>query len=267
MDNYIHLEQDEYEIIIKLLNIKPGFDKKATKILHRMLNDEKVTKSLVNLEKCLKNATVFIFGAGPSLENSIEQVKLFLKNNKTPVKIIAGDGAAKALLNNDLSIDVIVSDLDGSIPTLVKSHEINKSILLLHAHGDNIPSLVKVKELLQKDNVIGTTQISETTKVKNFGGFTDGDRAVYLASNMAAEIIVLFAFDFGDKIGRYSKPEIYSENVPVTERKSIKLSIAKDLLSKLPKKFSKIYFYNCTPKGEPIPNIDTINYEDLKLLI
>ncbi|MHA1366847.1 MAG: 6-hydroxymethylpterin diphosphokinase MptE-like protein [Candidatus Heimdallarchaeota archaeon] len=255
MDNYIHLEQDEYEIIIKLLNIKPGFDKKATKILHRMLNDEKVTKSLVNLEKCL------------SLENSIEQVKLFLKNNKTPVKIIAGDGAAKALLNNDLSVDVIVSDLDGSIPTLVKSHEINKSILLLHAHGDNIPSLVKVKELLQKDNVIGTTQISETTKVKNFGGFTDGDRAVYLASNMAAEIIVLFAFDFGDKIGRYSKPEIYSENVPVTERKSIKLSIAKDLLSKLPKKFSNIYFYNCTPKGEPIPNIDTINYEDLKLLI
>ena len=89
----------------------------------------------------------------------------------------------------------------------------------------------------------------------------------YLASNMAAEVVVLFAFDFGDKIGRYSKPEIYSENVPITIQKSIKLSIAKDLLSKLHEKFDSIYFYNCTPKGEPIPNIETIDYKDLKLVI
>ncbi|MHA1126266.1 MAG: 6-hydroxymethylpterin diphosphokinase MptE-like protein [Candidatus Heimdallarchaeota archaeon] len=267
MDKYKQLEQNEYEKIIKLLDIKPRFDKKATKILHKMLNAERVNKSLMNLEKCLKNAIVFIFGAGPSLENSIEQVKSILANNQTPIKIIAVDGAAKALLDNDLKIDVIVSDFDGSIPTIIKSHEINKTILLLHAHGDNIPSVKKVKQLLQKENVVGTTQISETTKVKNFGGFTDGDRAAYLASNMAAKVVVLFAFDFGDKIGRYSKPEIYTENVPITERKSIKLSIAKKLLSKLPGEFDSINFYNCTPKGEPILNIETINYDKLKLVI
>lgn len=267
MNKYEQLEQEDYEKIIKLLDINPRTDKKATIILHKKLDEEKVNKSLLKLEKCLKNATVFIFGAGPSLENSIEQVKSFMVNNQTPIKIIAVDGAAKALLENDIAIDVIVSDLDGSIPALTRSHEFNKTILLIHAHGNNIPSLTKVSKLLQKDNVIGTTQISETLKVKNFGGFTDGDRAAYLASNMAAEVVVLFAFDFGDKIGRYSKPEIYSENVPVTKQKSIKLSIAKDLLSKLPEKFDSIYFYNCTPKGDPIPNIETIDYKDLKLVI
>jgi uncharacterized Rossmann fold enzyme len=210
---------------------------------------------------------VFIFGAGPSLEESIKQAKRFLENNQYSVTIIAVDGAAKALLQNNLKIDIIVSDLDGSIPTLVKCHEINKSILVLHAHGDNIPSIKKVKSLIQKENVIGTTQISETTKVKNFGGFTDGDRAAYLASNMAAQKIILFAFDFGEEIGKYSKPEIYTDNVPITENKAIKLSIAKDLLSKLPEKFEKIQFYNCTPKGEPIPNITLINYEDLKQVV
>ena len=83
MENYKHLKQDEYEKIIELLKIKPRFDKKATKLLHKMLNTEKVYKSLARLEKCLKNAKVFIFGAGPSLEDSIEQVKIFLSNNQT----------------------------------------------------------------------------------------------------------------------------------------------------------------------------------------
>jgi len=97
-----------------------------------MLNDEKVTKSLVNLEKCLKNATVFIFGAGPSLENSIEQVKLFLKNNKTPVKIIAGDGAAKALLNNDLILMAVFLHLLKVMKSINLSYSCTRMVIIFH---------------------------------------------------------------------------------------------------------------------------------------
>ena len=267
MENYKQLEQDEYEKIIELLNIKPRLDKKATKILHKKLNPEKVNKSLQNLVKCLRDRTVFIFGAGPSLETAIKQIKPFLMKNKSSIKVIAVDGAAKALLENEVKIDVIVTDLDGSIPALIKSHKINNSILVIHAHGNNIRSLAKVSTLLQQDNVVGTTQISETMNVKNFGGFSDGDRAAYLAGNTKAKIVVLFAFDFGNQIGKYSKPEIYSKNVPITERKAIKLAIAKDWLSKLPGQFKDIDFYNCSPTGEPILNIKTINFEDLENII
>ena len=38
----------------------------------------------------------------------------------------------------------------------------------------------------------------------NFGGFTDGDRAVFLAVHFNAKKIFLIGFDFNNTIGEYS---------------------------------------------------------------
>ena len=46
-------------------------------------------------------------------------------------------------------------------------------------------------------NCIGTTQTNPFNKIQNFGGFTDGDRGVFLASHFDAKKIILFGMDFG----------------------------------------------------------------------
>ena len=56
-------------------------------------------------------------------------------------------------------------------------------------------------------NCIGTTQTNPFNKIQNFGGFTDGDRAVFLASYFGAKKVILFGMDFGKKIGRQSRTE------------------------------------------------------------
>ena len=54
-------------------------------------------------------------------------------------------------------------------------------------------------------NCIGTSQSTPFDKIQNFGGFTDGDRGVFLANHYEAKKIILFGMDFGKQIGKFSK--------------------------------------------------------------
>ncbi len=91
--------------------------------------------------------------------------------------------------------DMIVSDLDGPIEKIIDSKD---CIKVIHAHGDNIEKLRKyVPEM--SGTVLGTTQSIPLQKVKNIGGFTDGDRSVIMGILMGAEKIYIYGFD-------YSKP-------------------------------------------------------------
>jgi len=71
------------------------------------------------------------------------------------------------------------------------------AIMVVHAHGDNIDALGE--ELPRLKRVIGTTQSKPLPNVHNFGGFSDGDRSVFLANEMGAKTITLIGFDFKDK--------------------------------------------------------------------
>jgi len=46
--------------------------------------------------------------------------------------------------------------------------------------------------------VVGTTQARPLQHVHNFGGFTDGDRAVFAAQSLGAASITLLGFDLDD---------------------------------------------------------------------
>ena len=56
--------------------------------------------------------------------------------------------------------------------------------MVVHAHGDNIEKIHLVKNF---KNCIGTTQTKSFGKLHNFGGFTDGDRCVFLANHFKAK--------------------------------------------------------------------------------
>ena len=241
----LKLSKTDYQEICSLLNINPSEDWRATKILSKMLNFWNVKKTKETLKKLIKGKIVLIFGPGPSLEETLEQLKESLPFSHDSITTIAVDGAANALLEKNIPITALVSDLDGCFNLLQKNVS-QTTIKVIHAHGDNIQRLLLLKDIIQKGRVIGTTQTKETLKVRNYGGFTDGDRAVYLAANFQAKVIILFGFDFGAIVGRYSKPDEHTGHFSASARKLLKFKIAKKLLTALPQHFPESSFFNAT---------------------
>src|SRR5436853_6179301 len=66
---------------------------------------------------------------------------------------------------------------------------------LVHGHGDNGPAFRKWATLFV-GKTVATTQSRPTGGLRNFGGFTDGDLAVFLADHFGAASIHLVGFDF-----------------------------------------------------------------------
>jgi uncharacterized Rossmann fold enzyme len=262
MTSFHGLSISDYKEICSQLNIEPETDFEATAILSRKLSKRKVQKTLKKLEQILAFKNVFIFGAGPSLPESIDKLTPLIQKYRDDIVILAIDGATNALLEKQQTVDIVVSDLDGGLETLQLAHK-KGAILILHAHGDNIPKVNKISKLLKENNVIGSSQTISTKTAFNFGGFTDGDRGAYLAANFPAELILLIAFDFGKIVGRYSKPQEHLEDFPATDRKQIKFSIAKKLLKKLTTK-TKIGIYTFENKISSIEEINELTIEQLE---
>ncbi|NND87223.1 MAG: DUF115 domain-containing protein [Nitrosopumilus sp.] len=183
----------KYYEILKEFKYNEEEDYESAKVLNSLLKNNNLSKKI---SKLIKGKAVFVIGSGPSLSRAISK----LKNSKKVVKI-AADSSVDALLENGIIPEIIVTDLDGDLDTFKKIAK-TKCIFVVHAHGDNIDKLEFVKKF---KNCIGTTQTEPVKKIQNFGGFTDGDRGVFLANHYGAKKIILFGMDFGNKIGKYSK--------------------------------------------------------------
>lgn len=133
--------------------------------------------------------------------------------------VIAADGAAERCSRAGLVPEVIVTDLDGPVPVEVEANA-RGAFVVVHAHGDNRPALARwVPEF--PGPIAGTWAGAPAAPLLNFGGFTDGDRAAYLAEALGATHLHLFGFDFV----RVDEPD------PLTAaRKRRKLAWARKLL-------------------------------------
>ena len=161
-------------------------------------------------QNMIQGKTVFIIGAGPSLTKSLK----YIKKSKDVTKIVA-DGAVRALLEKNIKPDILVTDLDGDLKSIEKIGK-SKIPIIVHAHGDNYEKLEIVKKFR---NVVGSTQTRKIGKIENFGGFTDGDRCVFLAEYFNASKIVLIGMDFGQKIWKYSKHRIVDRKIKIKKLK------------------------------------------------
>jgi uncharacterized Rossmann fold enzyme len=117
------------------------------------------------------------------------------------------------LLERDLVPGAVVTDLDGPFPEIQRSNRMG-SLMVVHAHGDNLDALTSYVPRLKR--VVGTCQCRPPPGLINFGGFTDGDRCVFLAKELGAAKISLLGFDFQDEA--------------LTPRKKKKLCWAKKLI-------------------------------------
>ncbi|MDO5851252.1 MAG: DUF115 domain-containing protein [Methanobacteriaceae archaeon] len=200
-------------------------DIKATFVLDNLL----LNRTPISVNDFSLSNECIVYGAGPSLKKNILDIEKYLDINS--YTLIASDGATSALLEVGVNPNIIVSDLDGNMEDIIKANK-NGSYIFVHAHGDNITKLKKYVPKLK--NIIPTTQNKATKIVHNYGGFTDGDRAVNIACNiLSMKYIILSGMDFGDKITRYSRPETKKDISTADNIKKKKLQYAKILIEEI----------------------------------
>jgi 2-amino-4-hydroxy-6-hydroxymethyldihydropteridine diphosphokinase len=209
-----------YQAIRQQFGYSTEKDQEAANILSRLIKRKALDIKV--LQKKIAGKQVMVIGAGPSLEANIK----FIKKNHRFVKLVA-DGAVQALIENKIKPDIVVTDLDGK-PSFLQKAEKMGAIMVVHAHGDNVNMLKKLVPKFR--HLIGSTQVMPVENVYNFGGFTDGDRCVFLAEEFRAKEIVIIGMEFGDIIGKYSK-EVIKNN----ELKKEKMKAGKWLLEVLAK--------------------------------
>lgn len=216
-----------YLDIVSKLSLDIGFDRTATNILTEMLRNCDPDPLLQQLKNRISGRDVIVFGAGPSLDRHIQLV-LSGRGYRGSVHI-AADGAVRALHKYGMHCDFLVTDLDG-VGDDIAAYTKNDTLPVVHAHGDNITLLKRV--LPSIGQVLGSTQVEPTNRAFLWGGFTDGDRACYMASEYRPKRIIVAGMDFGRIVGRWSKPE-YPKEHPADERKAAKLDIGQALLTRL----------------------------------
>jgi len=134
--------------------------------------------------------TVAVAGDGPSLEDEADLAA-------EADRVFAASRAADRLLAAGVTVDLQVTDLDKTPETTVELSQRGTPVAV-HAHGDNRPALESVVPECDRDQVLGTTQAAPVGPVRNFGGFTDGDRAAFLADHLDAGRLTFPGWDFED---------------------------------------------------------------------
>ncbi len=196
-------------------------DEESAKLLDEILSTEGCL-TLDELSEIVGFSDKYIvFGAGPSLKEHVQLLK-----NDYDLKdyvLVAADGATTALIEEKIAPDIVATDLDGRLDDILLAN-IRGANIIIHAHGDNIDKIARLTPFF--NNVLGTTQAQPAGNLYNFGGFTDGDRALFLVVALGASEITLAGMDFGDVVTRYSRPNIETATAKADDFKKKKLMYA-----------------------------------------
>jgi uncharacterized Rossmann fold enzyme len=137
-----------------------------------------------------EGATVAICGAAPSLDDDLARAS-------DADLVVAASTAADDCLDHGVVVDCMVTDLDKNPETAVELTEAGTPVAA-HAHGDNRELIEEYVPQLASEWTLPTTQAEPVGPVENFGGFTDGDRAAFLADHFGAERLLFLGWDFDD---------------------------------------------------------------------
>jgi hypothetical protein len=241
-----------YKEIIHTLGFKKDDDERSAKYLNDFLkcdfdNIHTVHKS-ISFNDLPFSENIIVFGAGPSLKQHIKMIKSSILSKKSPIFIIiSADGATTALIEENIIPDIIVTDLDGKIDDLITANNYG-AFMVIHAHGNNLNVLKSNLKNFKK--ILGTTQNIPLEYVHNFGGFTDGDRSVFLAVQLGAKKIIMGGMDFGEVVTQYSRPDMMDQTGPADDVKKAKLEYASKLVEWI-KKNEDVMIYNLSEIKDP----------------
>ena len=134
--------------------------------------------------------TVAIAGAAPALLDELDRIR-------EADAVFAASNAAAVLLRRGFGVDCMVTDLD-KVPGVARDLTHAGTPVAVHAHGDNRGAIRGWVPEMATDWVIATTQVKPRPPVVNVGGFTDGDRAAFLADHLGAARLSFPGWDFDD---------------------------------------------------------------------
>ncbi|MDQ2053645.1 6-hydroxymethylpterin diphosphokinase MptE-like protein [Halobellus sp. H-GB7] len=133
---------------------------------------------------------VAVVGAAPSLREAVDRVA-------DADRVVAASTAADVVRDAGYDVDLFVTDLDKN-PETARGLTKEGTPVAAHAHGDNVPLVEEWAPQLANEHVVATTQAAPTDAVYNFGGFTDGDRAAFIADEFGAAELRFVGWDFDD---------------------------------------------------------------------
>jgi len=182
-----------YVQILRDFGFSRAADEAVARDLGMRLGGTGVTDA--ELRDLLEGQEVTVAGNGPNLAAEIDDARGVL---------VTADEATSVTLGRGLRPAILVTDLDGTVPDQVKANDAG-TIAVVHGHGDNGPAVRQWAPLFA-GKTVATTQSRPTGGLRNFGGFTDGDRAVFLADHFGAARIRLIGFDFEHPSPKDSDP-------------------------------------------------------------
>jgi len=177
-----------YEAVLSAFGYPASGDERARDRLAALLADSETfdPRSLV-----FDGRTVAVAGGAPSLTDEVDVAA-------EADRVVAASTAADRLLAAGVSVDVVVTDLDKHSDTVVELTR-GGTPVAVHAHGDNVALVESTVPDCDPSAVLPTTQAAPVEGVRNFGGFTDGDRAAFLADHLGAAELVFPGWDFEDE--------------------------------------------------------------------
>jgi len=182
------MEFDEWEPyyleILEHFGITQEEDERAARILASLLKKDDCRL----LSTLCRGETVTVCGNAPCLSLELDRIE---------GRIFAADAASEVLRRSGIRPDAVFTDLDGATDDYLAMNS-EGTIMVIHAHGDNIPLLLHWVPLFCGP-VVGTTQARPYPPLHNFGGFSDGDRAAFAADALLAERIRFVGFDLDDQ--------------------------------------------------------------------
>ena len=199
-----------YERIVAEFGYSREEDERSARVLESLMHGKSICD-----DDCLRARIgweVTVCGNAPGLDRGLERFS-------PRGTLICADGATGRLMNKHIWPDLIVTDLDGEIEPQLRANE-KGAVMIVHAHGDNLKAIQEVVPLI-KGPMAGTTQSRPFGLVKDYGGFTDGDRGVELARHFGARKVHLLGFDFLNPAPKEGKSD---------EVKRRKLAWAKDII-------------------------------------
>lgn len=182
------MEFADWEPVYERILADFGFDRAADERARDLLAAFAVPFDLDRLD--CAGQTVAVVGAGPSLPDEVDRAA-------SADRVFAASTATDVLLDRGVDVDLMVTDLDKNPSTAVALTREGVPVAA-HAHGDNVPEIREWLPEFAAEHTLATTQAAPRGPVVDFGGFTDGDRAAFLADHVDAAALRFVGWDLDD---------------------------------------------------------------------
>jgi uncharacterized Rossmann fold enzyme len=173
-----------YHEILEYFGFDRAGDERAARVLAPLLPAD----CLPLLSALCRDRTVTVCGNAPCLEDDLDRIE---------GAVFAADAACLVLARAGIRPDAVFTDLDGATDDYLALSR-GGTLMVVHAHGDNIP-LLRYWTPLFEGPVLGTTQARPFPPLHNFGGFSDGDRPAFAAVHLGAGRLLFAGFDLDDR--------------------------------------------------------------------